>query len=140
MPQLSQQLQDLNTELARNPYCDLMQFRCTQTSHFVKDETSFVVNKYQKPLSLYYQLLKMFAHPGAVVVDMTMGTGSLEIAAMEADAPKGLEFISFEKNSYQFQHARRRLEKACTKPTDAGAVEVDVQEEELMTSLAAEKA
>ena len=122
-------LAGIEYELAQNPYGDLLSYKSTQTAHFYKDVEGKVVNRYQKPLSLYLQLLKMFASPGSVVLDATMGTGSLEVAAMESDAPRGLEFIAVDKNEYQMRNAENRLKAVCTRPTSLADVQVDVVEE-----------
>ena len=116
-------------ELAKNPYSDILPHFSTQIPHFIKDAGQDTVNKYQKPLSLYLQLLKMFASPGTVVLDATCGTASLELAAMEESAPKKLEFIAFERNLYQADHASIRLKRSCTKPTSENDIHVDVMME-----------
>ena len=122
-------LATVNAELAKNPYCDLLEYRSTAECHFTTDVNGKRVNRYQKPLCVYLQLLKMFAHPGATVLDLTMGTGSLELAAMEPSAPRNLIFIAYEKNEYQIKNAELRLIAARIKPTDKAKVLVDVQEE-----------
>ena len=127
---MDQKKQEITNELQKNPYGDLVEYKSTQAGHFVKDSDGGVVNRYQKPLSLYLQLLKMFCHPGTIVFDATCGTGSLEVAAMEADAPADLKFISFDKNKYQFEQATYRLQKTCTRPTSTEDLSVDVAEEQ----------
>jgi DNA modification methylase len=124
------QLQQINQELQKNPYGDLLEYKSTQPGHFLKDSSGAVVNRYQKPLCLYLQLLKMFCLPGTVVFDATCGSGSLELAAMEASAPADLKFISFDKNKYQTEQATIRWHKACTLPTSTHDLTVDVIEEE----------
>ena len=117
--------------LAKNPYNDLLSYKSTTDGQFIKDKDNATVNRYQKPLGLYLQLLKMFAAPGALVLDATCGTGSLELASMEVDAPSNLEFISFEKNLYQATNCVARLERSCTKPTSELDVMVDAKSESL---------
>ena len=119
-------LAKVTEELAKNPYSDILMHYGTQIPHFIKDASQETVNKYQKPLSLYLQLLKMFASPGTFVLDATCGTASLELAAMEETAPKKLEFIAFERNLYQAEHASIRLKRSCTKPTSPSDIHVDV--------------
>ena len=85
---------------------------------FFKDPQAKRVNPYQKPLGLYLQLLKMYCMPNSTVVDLTFGSGSLELAAMELTAPPGLRFIAFEKNAYQATNGMSRLKAACVPPTD----------------------
>ena len=106
-----------------------MSIASTKKGHFVVDVAGQTVNRYQKPLSLYLQLLQMFALPNTVVLDATCGTGSLELAAMEKAAPSGLEFVAFERNRYQYENATTRLESACVKPTSQDDVMLDVDAE-----------
>ena len=60
----------------------------------------------------------MFAMPGGLVLDATYGTASLELAAIESQAPKNLEFVAFERNfvipgtTHHYS-----LNKSCTRPT-----------------------
>jgi DNA modification methylase len=115
--------------LRENPYCSIFPFKSTPGSAFVKDESAQTVNQYQKPLSLYLRLLKMFAMPGTLIIDATLGTGSLEIAALELTAPKDLMFISFERNNYQAKHAQRRIASVCQMPTNKNNVPDDVEYE-----------
>ena len=105
-------LSTVKDELKKNPYCSVLKYNSTPKNHFIKDAENNVVNRYQKPLSLYLQLLKMFAPPGSTVFDFTMGTGSLELAAMEPSAPRELEFVAFERNPDQIKHEQLRLESA----------------------------
>jgi len=111
------------TLLAGNPYCQLVTYPSVPTSSFYLDSQKSIVNKYQKPLCLMLQLLQMFAAPGSLVIDATCGSGSLEIAALEPEAPNDLKFISFEKNDYQMKYAKERLANVCgsvdsTKPNE----------------------
>ena len=116
----------IERQLAKNPYSAAIQLKSTQATHFRKDEDGNRVNRYQKPLSLYDLLLKMFALPNSTVLDATCGTGSLELAALERGAPTNLTFLAFERNSYQSKHAGIRWQKACTPPTSANDLTVDV--------------
>jgi DNA modification methylase len=119
-------LNNVRETLANNPYNDLLKYKSTQSGQFFVDVDSNTVNPYQKPISLYFQLLNMFAMPDAVILDATCGTGSLELAAMEPDAPSGLEFVAFERNEYQAKHCMLRLQRSCTKPMSADKVMVDM--------------
>ena len=123
---LVEQLSQIEALLAKNPYNDLLSISSTKKSHFYEDREGELVNRYQKPLSLYLQLLQMFAMPGTLVLDATCGTGSLELAAMEKEAPSGLEFVAFERNLYQHTNASTRLQLSCIKPTSEDDVMVDV--------------
>jgi len=125
------QLNAVQEELRQNPYNDMLTFNSVSEGQFYKDKGQAVVNRYQKPISLYVRLLKMFAFPGALVLDATCGTGSLELAAMEPDAPSGLQFIAFEKNKYQAEYCTSRLERSCTKPTNKGDILIDATGEKL---------
>ena len=121
--------EQVTKELSKNPYSNQLLYKSTAERHFIKDEKYQRVNKYQKPIGLYLRLLKMFAMPGALVLDATMGTGSLELAAMEPDAPSRLNFLSVEKNSYQQTGATKRLERSCVIPTAPNLYQLDAQEE-----------
>jgi DNA modification methylase len=116
----------VESDLKENPYCSVIALKSVPTGHFIKDSDSKIVNPYQKPLSLYLRLLKMFAHPDSVILDITCGTGSLEVAALEPTAPDGLMIIAFEKSNYQAEQARIRLGKVTAIPTDKNSVPVDV--------------
>ena len=119
-------LNNVGETLANNPYNDLLSYKSTQTGQFFVDVDGNMVNPYQKPISLYFQLLNMFALPDAVILDATCGTGSLELAAMEPNAPSGLEFVAYERNLYQVKHCVMRLQRSCTKPTSPDLVMVDM--------------
>ena len=126
-----EQLSKIQELLAKNPYSEAIQMKSTQVSHFFRDEAHNTVNRYQKPLGFYLLLLKMFAMPNTTVFDATCGTGSLELAACEVDAPNNLTFVAFERNKYQSKHAAIRWQKACTPPTSALDVSVDVAMESI---------
>ena len=98
---------------------------------FIKDINGSKVNPYQKPLALYLRLLKCFALPGSTIIDVTTGSGSLEVAAMEPTAPKDLVFISFEKNKYQASNAVTRFDNVCEIAVDKNNVPVDVEAERM---------
>ena len=104
----------------------MLSYKSTTEGQFYKDSDGDIVNRYQKPLGLYLQLLKMFALPGILVLDATCGTGSLELAAMEKDAPIGLEFVAYERNAYQVKNCLARLQQSCCKPTSEHDVMLDV--------------
>ena len=102
--------------LATNPYLELITHRSVAESQKFRDENQNIVNPYQKPILLYLQLLKMFALPGSLIFDATCGSGSLELAAMEPDAPPDLSFIAFDKNAYQADKAVLRWSRSVNVP------------------------
>jgi DNA modification methylase len=112
------ELVGINNFLNTNPYAQLIQMPATKAHHFFTDKEGNKVNPYQKPLSLYNLLLRLFVQPGAVVVDATTGTGALELAAMERTSPSKLRIVAFEKNTYQFDAASYNLKKAADFTSD----------------------
>ena len=123
---MAEELTKINAALSTNPYNDVLSYKSTKEGEFFKDSDGDIVNRYQKPLGLYLHLLKMFALPGTLVLDATCGTGSLELAAMEKEAPSGLEFVAFERNAYQAKNCLARLQQSCCKPTSEHDVMLDV--------------
>jgi DNA modification methylase len=99
--------------LANNPYSQILSYSGTPIGNFYVDSQKKIVNKYQKPLCLMLQLLQMFVAPESLVIDATCGSGSLEIAALEPEAPPGLKFISFDFNDYQVKNATERWKATC---------------------------
>lgn len=120
---------NINAYLATNPYSDQLKFKSVTQHHFFKDKDGKTANKYQKPIGLYYRLLKMFAMPSSVIIDATCGSGSLELAAMECDAPNELEFVAFDINAYQITNCVARLERSSIKPTSKHDVMLDATAE-----------
>ena len=106
-----------------------MQYNGLPGNCFYKDADHKVVNPYQKPLALYLQLVKMYCMPNAVVLDLTFGSGSLELAAMEVGAPAGLRFIAFEQNEDQATNGIGRLKASCVPPTDDNSRQPDASSE-----------
>ena len=121
-------------ELRKNPYTNMLQYNGLPGNMFYKDPQAKRVNPYQKPLGLYLQLLKMYCMPGSTVVDLTFGSGSLELAAMELSAPSGLKFIAFEQNTYQASNGVSRLKAACVPPTDDSTVQPDASSEQAVVA------
>ena len=119
----------ISAELQENPYCSIMSYPSMPNNFFLKDSKADKVNPYQKPLALYLRLLKMFALPGSIVIDVTLGTGALEVAALEKSAPDGLHFYSFDINEYQLENAKARLDQVCLLPTSRNNVPCDVEAE-----------
>ena len=130
----SAEYQSVSDDLRKNPYNNILQYNGLPGNCFYKDADHKVVNPYQKPLGLYLQLVKMYCMPDAVVVDLTFGSGSLELAAMEVGAPKGLRFIAFEKNEYQATHGINRIKAACVPPTDDSTVQPDASSEQAVVA------
>ena len=124
------ELAEISMYLKTNPYVNILEYKSLAANLFYKDKDGNVVNGYQKPLRLYLRLLRMFALPGATVLNLTFGTGSLELAAMETSAPANLRFISFEQNAYQYRNGWDRLKKACVPPSDMAAMLPDAESEE----------
>ena len=124
-------LDQVMKQLETNPYSDVLKYRSTKSKHYFKDKDDAIVNKHQKPISLYLQLLKMFATPSTVVLDATAGTGTLTLAALELQAPQGLQIVAFERNQYQADNCVQRLERSCITPTSLDGVLVDHQTEVL---------
>ena len=62
----------------------------------------------QKPVKLLEDLIKTFSNEGDTVCDLTMGSGSTGVAAMNT----GRNFIGIEKNDHYFEIAKKRIEDA----------------------------
>lgn len=62
----------------------------------------------QKPVSLYEYLIKTYTNPGETVLDITMGSGTTGVAAIQT----ARVFIGIEQNAEYFQIAKRRVEQA----------------------------
>jgi site-specific DNA-methyltransferase (adenine-specific) len=82
----------------------------TSILHFPKDSatTGEQVHPFAKPVALLDHLIRTYSHPGEVVLDNTMGSGSTCIAAMNA----GRQSIGVEKNDDWYRVAVRRIQKA----------------------------
>lgn len=73
---------------------------------YAKDKEKY--HPTQKPVKLLEDLIKTFSHAGDTVCDLTMGSGSTGVAAMNT----GRKFIGIEKDAYYFQVAKKRIEDA----------------------------
>lgn len=62
----------------------------------------------QKPVKLLEDLIKTFSNAGDTVCDLTMGSGSTGVAAMNT----GRNFIGIEKDDHYFEIAKNRMESA----------------------------
>lgn len=62
----------------------------------------------QKPVKLLEDLIKTFSNEGDIVCDLTMGSGSTGVAAMNT----GRKFIGIEKDDHYFEIAQKRIEEA----------------------------
>lgn len=62
----------------------------------------------QKPVKLLEDLIKTFSNVGDTVCDLTMGSGSTGVAAMNT----GRNFIGIEKDDHYFEVAKKRIEDA----------------------------
>lgn len=67
------------------------------------------VHPHQKPVPLCRYLVETFSHPGQVVLDNTMGSGSGVLASLEA----GRNVIGMEKYPEPYETARGRLLAFC---------------------------
>lgn len=61
----------------------------------------------QKPVDICEYFIKTYTSPGAVVLDIFMGSGTTAIAAMNT----GRQFVGFEKNEEYFKTAEQRIRK-----------------------------
>lgn len=68
----------------------------------------------QKPIKLLEDLIKTFSNEGDTVCDLTMGSGSTGVAAINT----GRNFIGIEKDEHYFQTAKDRIESALKNCTD----------------------
>ena len=62
----------------------------------------------QKPVALYEYLIRTYTNEGETVLDMTMGSGTTGVAAIQT----GREFIGIEKDAEYFAIAERRIANA----------------------------
>jgi len=108
----------IETFLGNNPYNSLWH-EFMPRSLLLRDESRKVVNRYEKSLSFNLKLLTCFAPPNSTVVNLTCGTGSLEVAAAEIFAPGNLSFISIDQNDYQTRQATLRWQSVSFRPNNA---------------------
>lgn len=73
---------------------------------YAKDKDKY--HPTQKPVKLLEDLIKTFSNAGDTVCDLTMGSGSTGVAAMNT----GRNFIGIEKDTHYFEVARKRIEDA----------------------------
>ena len=66
------------------------------------------VHPTQKPVALMEYLIRTYTHPGDVVLDNTMGSGTTGVACMNT----GRAFIGIEKDEGYFAIAQQRIEAA----------------------------
>jgi len=62
----------------------------------------------QKPVALYEYLIRTYTNEGETVLDMTMGSGTTGVAAIQT----GRDFIGIEKDAEYFAIAERRIKAA----------------------------
>jgi DNA modification methylase len=62
----------------------------------------------QKPVALYEYLVRTYTNEGETVLDMTMGSGTTGVAAIQT----GRDFIGIEKDAEYFAIAERRITNA----------------------------
>lgn len=62
----------------------------------------------QKPVKLLEDLIKTFSNEGDIICDLTMGSGSTGVAAMNTSR----NFIGIEKDDHYFEIAQKRIEEA----------------------------
>ena len=63
----------------------------------------------QKPVALYYWILKKFAHPGDRILDTHLGSGSSRIAAYKL----GFDFYATEIDKEYFNAQEERFRREC---------------------------
>ncbi len=73
---------------------------------YAKDKDKY--HPTQKPVKLLEDLIKTFSNEGDTVCDLTMGSGSTGVAAMNT----GRKFIGIEKDDHYFEVAKKRIEDA----------------------------
>ncbi len=73
---------------------------------YAKDKDKY--HPTQKPVKLLEDLIKTFSNEGDTVCDLTMGSGSTGVAAMNT----GRKFIGIEKDDHYFKVAKTRIENA----------------------------
>lgn len=73
---------------------------------YAKDKDKY--HPTQKPVKLLEDLIKTFSNEGDTVCDLTMGSGSTGVAAINT----GRKFIGIEKNDQYFDIAKKRIEYA----------------------------
>jgi len=62
----------------------------------------------EKPVALYQYLIRTYTNPGETVLDLTMGSGTTGVAAIQT----GRRFIGIEKDLQYFNVAERRIANA----------------------------
>jgi site-specific DNA-methyltransferase (adenine-specific) len=66
----------------------------------------------QKPVPLYAYLIRTYTHPGAMVLDFCMGSGTTGVACVQT----GRNFIGIELDPGYFAIAQKRIEAAQAQP------------------------
>ena len=62
----------------------------------------------QKPIDLCRYLVKMYSNKNGIVLDATMGSGTIPLAAKM----EGRKYIGIENDSHWYEHAKKRIETA----------------------------
>ncbi len=62
----------------------------------------------QKPIALLEYMIRTYTHPGDVVLDNCMGSGSTGVACVNT----GRDFIGIERDEHYFEIAEKRIEEA----------------------------
>jgi len=75
---------------------------------FDKVPPSKILHPTQKPVDLCEYLIRTYTHPSDVVLDNTMGVGSIGVACKQT----GRKFIGIEKDGYCFDIAEKRIRQA----------------------------
>ncbi len=70
------------------------------------------VHPTQKPVALYEYLIRTYTNEGDTVLDMTMGSGTTGVAAMQA----GRKFVGIELSEDYFKVAEKRIANAAAQP------------------------
>jgi hypothetical protein len=117
----------LEEELTKNPYTKVMTNVPTKISK-CHDMDGKIVNRYEKSITMYSRIMLMFLQPDApILMDMTFGTGTTAVAALEP-FPVGFQIdtvLGFDSNPYQRLNARQRLTKLGAPISDLSDINVD---------------
>jgi DNA modification methylase len=79
--------------------------QCTSRSSLPKSHAKEIVHLTVKPVALMKDLIKVFASPGAKILDVFMGSGSTGVAAILRH-----DFIGFEINPQHYITAKQRID------------------------------
>jgi DNA modification methylase len=78
----------------------------TSVLTFAKDPAGLKAHPTQKPVPLFEYLIKTYTHPGDVVLDNCMGSGTTAVACINT----GRYYIGFEKDEQYWKISQERIE------------------------------